>query len=145
MQRTSGDERHRFVLSGTWTLPLGLGFSTIATVASPRPYRATIGQDLNKNNATVDDWIDGRRFRAPGNAWRNWYRVVDVRVTKVIPLGQGARLSVIAEGFNVFNTENHAGYVNVQRSDTGVPRPDFGSPNAIFATRQLQIGTRLEF
>src|SRR5262245_47272381 len=145
MQRTSGDERHRFVLSGTWTSGFGLGLSTIATVASPRPYRSSIGQDVNANNFLEDDWIDGKRYRVPRNVWANWYRVVDVRITKSIALGRGTQLSVIAEGFNVFNTENYASYFDDQRSSTGEPRPDFGSASAIFATRQLQIGTRLEF
>jgi hypothetical protein len=145
MQRTSGDERHRFVFSGIWRLGRGLGLSTIATAASPRPYRSSIGQDVNANNFLQDDWIDGRRYRVPPSAWRNWYRVVDARVTKALELGRGMRLSVIAEAFNVFNTENYAGYFGVQRSATGEPRPDFGLPSAIFATRQLQIGARLDF
>src|SRR5262245_59511442 len=67
MQRTSGDERHRFVLSGSWRLGFGLGLSTIATVASPRPYRSTIGQDVNANGFLGDDWIDGKRYRVPPN------------------------------------------------------------------------------
>ena len=145
MQRTTGDERHRFVLSGTWRLGFGLGLSTIATVASPRPYRSSVGQDVTANNFLEDDWIDGKRYRVPSNVWSNWYRVVDVRITKSIDLARSTRLSVIAEGFNVFNTENHAGYFGEQRSSTGEPRPDFGSPSAIFATRQWQVGTRLAF
>ena len=145
MQRISGDERHRVVLSGIWALPFGLAVSTIATAASPRPYRARIGEDVNENNFVQDDWIDGKRYRVPENAWRSWYRVVDVRLTKAIDLGRAGRLLVIAEGFNVFNTENYAGYFGVQKSATGAPRPDFGSPSGIFATRQVQLGSRLEF
>jgi hypothetical protein len=45
----------------------------------------------------------------------------------------------------VFNTENYSGYFGVQRSPTGEPRPDFGSPSGIFATRQFQLGSRLQF
>ena len=50
-----------------------------------------------------------------------------------------------AEAFNLFNTENHAGYVGVQKSDTGELRPDFGVPDGIFAARQFQLGSRLDF
>lgn len=145
LQRTSGDERHRFVLSGIWWVGRGFGVSTIATVASPRPYKAWVGQDLNTNNFPEDDWIDGRRFRVPGNAWRNWYRMVDVRLTKEFAVGRDVRASVIAEAFNLFNTENYAGYFGVQNGATGEPRPDFGTPSGIFATRQFQLGTRLDF
>jgi hypothetical protein len=145
MQRTSGDERHRFVLSGSWTLRGGIGLATIATAASPRPYRTTVGQDLNQNSQLDDDWIDGTRYAVPANSWRNWYRVVDLRVTKALGTAGGARLSVIAEAFNLFNTENYSGYFGVQRSAAGAARPDFGLPSGIFATRQLQLGSRLQF
>ena len=145
LQRISGDERHRFVLSGTWELPFGVGVSTIATAASPRPYKTVVGQDLNKNSFQEDDWIDGRRYRVPENVWRNWYRVVDMRLTKAINLGRGTNVSLIVEAFNVFNTENYSGYFGVQRNAAGEIRSDFGSPSGTFATRQLQIGTKLEF
>ncbi len=145
MQRTTGDERHRFVLSGIWTLPYGLGLSAIATVASPRPYRTTVGQDVNQNNLLEDDWIDGSRIALPPQGWSHWYRVLDVRLTKAIDLGRGVRLSVIAEGFNLLNAENYAGYFGVQRSASGALRPDFGTPSGVFGTRQIQLGSRLDF
>jgi len=141
MQRTSGDERHRLVLSGSVALRYGVRLSTVAIAASPQPYRTTVGQDLNKDSLLDDDWIDGKRYSVPPNVWRNWYRVVDVRVTKTLASARGARLSVIAEGFNIFNTDNYSGYFGVQRSTTGELRPDFGTPSGIFATRQLQLGT----
>ena len=137
MQRTSGDERHRFVLWGGMAMPFGLAISTVAIAASPTPYRSTVGQDVNKDNLLDDDWIDGKRYRVPPNAWRYWYRSVDLRVTKTLASARGAQLSVIAEGFNVFNTDNYSGYFGVQRSSTGEARPDFGTPSGIFATRQL--------
>jgi hypothetical protein len=144
-QRISGDERHRFVLSGTWQLPLGIGVSTIATAASPRPYKTVVGQDLNNNNFQEDDWIGGKRYRVPENVWSNWYRVVDLRVTKAINIGRRSNVSLIVEAFNVFNTENYSGYFGVQRNATGELRSDFGSPDGTFAARQIQLGTRLEF
>ncbi|HSJ30154.1 MAG TPA: carboxypeptidase regulatory-like domain-containing protein [Longimicrobiales bacterium] len=145
LQRISGDERHRFVLSGIGTLPAGLAVSVITTVASPRPYERLAGEDLNRNNFFADVWIDGRRFGVPSNSWRNWYRVVDLRLTKNLRVGRGVRLAVTAEGFNILNTQNYSGFFGVQTSPTGEPRPDFGQPSGTFATRQLQLGSRLEF
>jgi hypothetical protein len=104
-----------------------------------------VGEDVNKNSLFEDDFIDGTRYQVPPNAWRNWYRVVDLRLTKAFDVRSGAQLSLIAEAFNVFNTENYSGYFGVQRSPTGEPRPDFGSPSGIFATRQFQLGSRLQF
>jgi hypothetical protein len=145
LQRISGDERHRFVLSGVWQLGHGFGISTITTIASPRPYRTWAGQDLNKNSFPEDDWIEGRRYQLPDSKWSSWYRVVDLRLSKAVGLGRGVRMAVTAEAFNLFNTENYASYFGVKTSDSGEPRPDFRSPSEIFATRQLQLGTRLEF
>jgi hypothetical protein len=145
LQRISGDERHRFVLSGAWDLPFRLRISTIATAASPRPYKTVVGQDLNNNNFMEDDWIDGRRYQVPANQWRNWYRVVDLRLTKAIRLGDNTNISLIAEAFNVLNSENYSGYFGVQRNANGELRSDFGSPSGTFASRQFQVGTRLDF
>jgi hypothetical protein len=145
MQRISGDERHRFLLSGMATLPFGLRLSTITTLASPRPYKATDGRDMNRNNFLEDDFIDGKRYQVPENSWKNWYRVVDLRLAKSIGLGRGANLSLIFEAFNLFNSENYSGYFGVQRSANGELRADFGSPSGTFATRQFQLGSRVEF
>ena len=145
MQRISGDERHRFLLSGMATLPFGLRLSTITTLASPRPYKATDGRDMNRNNFLEDDFIDGKRYRVPENSWKNWYRVVDLRLAKAIGLGRGANLSLIFEAFNLFNSENYSGYFGVQRGANGELRADFGSPSGTFATRQFQLGSRVEF
>jgi hypothetical protein len=71
--------------------------------------------------------------------------VVDLRLTKAIVSAHAARWSVSAECFNVFNTDNYSSYFGVQRSATGEPRPDFGTPSAIFATRQFQLGSSLQF
>jgi hypothetical protein len=145
MQRTSNDERNRFVVSGSALLRYGLGLSAIATAASPRPYRTNLGQDLNKNIAVDDDWIDGSRYRVPADTWKNWYRVLDLRLTRKIGVARGAQLAVIAEAFNVFNSQNYSGYFGTQRTATGVPRPDFGTPSGILATRQVQVGSKVQF
>lgn len=145
MQRISGDERHRFVLSGMVSLPFGVGISTIATAASPRPYRIIDGRDVNRNNLQDDDWVNGKRYAVPADRWKNWYRVVDLRLSKVIAVGRDTHLSLLLDAFNVFNTENYSGYFGVQRTATGAFRPDFGSPSGTFATRQFQLGSKIQF
>jgi hypothetical protein len=139
MQRTSGDERHRFVLSGLGTFPFGLTISGIATLASPRPFLTTLGTDANNNNFTGDDWIGGERFQMPDNGWKDWYRNLDLRLTQSLPLAGGARLQLIGEAFNITNTTNYSSYVG-----TGTLQ-NFGQPNGTFQTRRFQIGSRVEF
>jgi hypothetical protein len=103
------------------------------------------GRDINRNNFLEDDFIDARRYRVPDSAWKNWYRVVDLRLTKSLIVRPGTKVSLIAEAFNFFNTENYSGYFAVQHSSTGELRPDFGLPDGTFATRQFQLGSRVEF
>jgi hypothetical protein len=139
MQRTIGDERHRFVLSGLAALPHGFRLSTIATVASPRPYRAIAGSDVNRNGLLDDDWIGDKRYLVPENKWENWYRNLDVRLTYHIPLFRSVQLSAVAEGFNIFNTVNHSDYSG------NATTSNFRQPINVFATRQFQLGMRAAF
>lgn len=145
MQRTSGDERHRFVLSGQAPLPFDVRLSLIATVASPRPYPAIVGIDVNQNAFPSDDWLDEQRFLVPSNDWRNWYRVVDVRLARAVRFHDGLRGNVILEAFNVLNAENYATFQGRQLQPTGEPVGNFRQPDGVFGTRQLQVGLRLDF
>ena len=84
IQATAGDERHRFVLSEVATLKWGIEVASIATLASPRPYAATLGVDINKDDNLADDFlpdgsITGDRTVRPDGAWKNWYRNLDIR------------------------------------------------------------------
>jgi hypothetical protein len=152
MQRTAGDERHRLVLSevadfARWG---GVQIAAIVTLASPRPYNAFIGQDLNVDNDLTDDFFpsgapDGERTIRPGNEFKNWYRNVDLRLGKSLFTTQGATVRLTAEVFNVFNTDNVAGFFGRQRDAAGVLIANFGQPNGAFGARRAQVGARLEF
>ena len=137
MQRSEGDERHRFVLSGLTELPLGFEFSGIAMVGSPRPVLATVAGDPNRNGNLNDDWPDGiRTLRREG--WDHWYRTVDLRLGKSFSVPRG-RLTVTAELFNIFNWANHSEYKATQNLD------GYGEPAGDYARRQAQLGVRYQF
>jgi hypothetical protein len=136
MQRSETDERHRVVVSALSRLPFGVEVSTLAIVASPRPFLVTTS-DVNANGNLFDDWPAGVRTHAV-SGWRHWYRAVDVRLAKSIPAARG-RVSVVGEIFNVFNTANHADY---QPSDL---QSNYGEPTGDFARRQGQVGLRYWF
>lgn len=158
MQRTSGDERHRVVLSEVATLPLGFELSGIATVASPRPFTATNGQDLNRDNDFTDDFYTSAtgdptalRTVRPSNAWKNWYRNLDLRLGAPLFASRGTALRASVEIFNVFNTNNVAGFQGRLNNAAGTPllgadkQPSFGRPNSAFSARRVQAGLRAEF
>ena len=137
MQRSDGDERHRLVLSGLTDLSFGLQLSVIAVAASPRPFPAIVGTDVNHNSILQDDWPDGiRTWRRDG--WDHWYRTIDVRLGKSFSLPRG-RLLLTADVFNLCNWANHSEYRARQNL------PDFAEPIGDYLRRQAQVGVRYQF
>jgi hypothetical protein len=150
-QRSSGDERHRIVLSEVSPLPFGFTFSSITTIASPRPYVVTDGRDINLDNITGDDYIGGtvtttgNRTVMPSNAWPNWYRTVDVRLARPLYTRSGKKVSVSAEAFNLFNWRNNLSYGSIQYTATGAPQASFGKLAGVYSARQAQVGMRVDW
>jgi outer membrane receptor protein involved in Fe transport len=147
MQPTTGDERWRLVFSGIGDLPYGLKLSGVGIFASPRPYVATIGQDLNFNQNFGDDFVGGNASRIvrPDASWENLYRTVDVRLAKAISLGGSRQVSLSAEAFNIFNWDNYSGFFGRQKDAAGNPITTYNTPNGVYAPRQAQLGLRYEF
>lgn len=145
MQPTSGDERHRVVLSEVSPIPFGFILSSIVTVASPRPVAVTDGRDLNANNVFFDDFIGGQRTRRPANSWSNWYRTVDVRLARPLVSYGPRKLSASLEVFNLFNWNNVASFGARQLQANGSAITNFMQPIGAFAARQAQLGVRADF
>lgn len=146
MQPSTGDERHRAVLSGIADLPLGFKFSGVAIVASPRPFQATDGRDLNGDANFANDFLNGKASRVvyPQSKWDNMYRTVDVRLSKAVAIGE-QKVSISAEAFNVFNWTNYSTWDGRQKNADGSLRPTFNTFTGVYAPRQAQIGLRYEF
>ena len=150
-QATSGDERHRLVLSTVTPIPFGFTFSSIGTFASPRPFVSIDGRDINLNNITGDDFIGGTstttgiRTTRPENKWENYYRPVDIRLARPLYTSRGRKVSVSAEAFNLFNWNNNLSYGGTQFTAAGARVASFGIPTGAFAARQAQVGMRLDW
>ncbi len=150
-QRTSGDERHRLVLSEVSPIPFGFMLSSIATFASPRPYVTIDGRDINLDNITGDDYLGGTvsssgiRTTRPAQIWDNWYRTVDLRLARPLLQRDGKKVSVSAEVFNIFNWNNNLSYGGTQFTAAGAPVASFGVPTGAYAARQAQVGMRLDW
>ena len=144
MQRTSGDERHRVVLSGITTLPFGFQFSGIGIFASPRPFGVTDGRDLNNSGLTTDDWPNGERVQDTEGGWENMYRTVDLRLARNFTIGT-TRAQLSAEVFNLFNWVNWSGWSGTLNDRNGNQLTSFGLPSGALAPRQAQVGIRYDF
>ena len=150
-QRTTGDERHRLVMSEVSPIPFGFLLSSIATFASPRPYITIDGRDINLDNITNDDFLGGtvsstgNRTTRPENKWENWYRTVDVRLARPLYERDGRKVSASAEVFNIFNWNNNLSYGGTQFTTAGAPVASFGVPTGAYAARQAQVGMRVDW
>ncbi|MEP6620126.1 MAG: carboxypeptidase regulatory-like domain-containing protein [bacterium] len=150
-QRTTGDERHRVVVSTVTPIPLGFMFSSIVTAASPRPFLTIDGRDINLDNITGDDYIggtlssSGNRTTLPVSSFANWYRTVDLRLARQLFASGTTKVSLSAEAFNVFNWNNNLSYGGTAFTATGGVVPSFGVPTGAYAARQGQVGMRVDF
>jgi outer membrane receptor protein involved in Fe transport len=172
--RSDLDVRHRFIFSpvyetGTFrysenkfirALLSDYIFTGIFTAQSGIAYSAAVSGDPNNDGNTAND-------RAPGTL-RNEFSSpatyqIDMRVGRIIRFGERYRLSLFAEGFNIFNRSNVQA-VNTalysfstvsgaqrltQTTNFGTPRIFVsGSPSFTFNSsynREFQLGIRFDF
>ncbi|MGI8640107.1 MAG: TonB-dependent receptor [Pyrinomonadaceae bacterium] len=171
--RSDLDVRHRFIFSpvyetGTFkysdnkiirALLSDYVFTGIFTAQSGIAYSAAVSGDPNNDGNRAND-------RAPGTV-RNQFSTpptyqVDMRIGRIIRFGERYRLSLFAEGFNIFNrsnvqTVNNALYTFsttgggrlTQTTNFGTPRIFVSSsPSFTFNStynREFQLGIRFDF
>lgn len=148
--RSNGEEKHRLVLSSLTKLPFGIRFSSLFTLASPRPFDVIDGRDLNKNNSTSDDWPNGERNQLPDvSVIRNWYKMFDLRLSYTLDMNQfdiaGPRVEFMFDVFNVGNWVNITGFRGTKYDQAGNVVTNFGQPTGYYLGRQLQLGVRVSY
>ena len=146
----------------------------IFEMSSGRPFNILSNQDTNNDQSNQTDrpsvladgtlCVPGTTGCVPlitngvfssGSLARNFgltHRFVqlDLRVAKLVPLGERVRLELIAEGFNLFNRFNEAAaspFIDDVRAfnlRAGNGRY-FSRPTAAFDSRQFQFGLKLNF
>ncbi|HTI38063.1 MAG TPA: TonB-dependent receptor [Vicinamibacterales bacterium] len=125
---------HVFTGQGLFVVPFDIHLSGIAfwrsgSAFNPRGIVDTDGDGL----------VDQRDTTQPRNAFRTKaYADVDLRVEKQFGFGSGQTISVLLEGFNLFNRAN-------VESVSNVSGPSFGTPTTFFPGREMQIGIRYFF
>ncbi len=175
------DQRHRFVYSFSWMPTISKGndvfskyvlnhwqIAAITTMAAGRPagsatVRLTDTPVTGMLSSSVLDGFAGGSNRAPflpvnGIYTPASYRA-DIRVTKVIPLGDKVNLSLAAEAFNISNSWSPTGmttqvYTEAKsiltpsplgiNSTYGIGTGDGGFPDGTQA-RRLQVSARFTF
>jgi outer membrane receptor protein involved in Fe transport len=171
------DQRHRFVLSSVYEVGkvksdnklLQILFndytiSGITQMQSGFAYSAQIGADINRDGNSRNDRVPGltRNSFRTGAIYQS-----DARLTRVIRFDETKKLSLIIEGFNIWNRANtglapgggYFSFVNINRysaftavaatSTLTLTRPPaataFGLPRSINTPRQLQLAIKFDF
>lgn len=148
---SSFDQRHKFVGYASLDLPRDLVLTPVIRGNSGRPFNLLAGSDINEDfHSTTDRPPFAGRNTGRGPAF--W--IVDVRAAWHIRAGEGVKVELIGEAFNLFNRLNFRSVNNV----VGLLAPPFnvkgrqdlppGEPLAFtsaFDPRRVQLGTRLSF
>lgn len=143
------DQRHRFVLSGTYSAPWGFNFGGIATLASALPFNYVTGTNNSGDpGATADrPVINGAVIGRNAGRGRAIYDFSPF-VEKNFQLKESVQLRARAESFNIFNRANFVGYSGTYGNDDAPP-DGFGLPltgitNQLPA-RSFQFSLRLSY
>lgn len=137
----NGDERHRFVASGSVALPFNFEASSIISLGSGLPvsYSEALTGPFhyypNGTRAETQSFLGIDEFA---------YRSVDARLQWNAPTFSNLRIALIAEAFNIFDYDNYSGY-DTWGGGQNSPNPNFLTPNAEINTRRFQFGTRITF
>ncbi|MGH9383153.1 MAG: TonB-dependent receptor domain-containing protein [Vicinamibacterales bacterium] len=159
------DTRHNLSLSAATRLPYDVSFSTILRALSGTPYGVSAGFDIDGDGQTQNDRPGGLPITVGREkvaeslkiindlrATRNLAPIsidqlelepfisLDLRFTKDFRIGQGRRIEVFLEGYNVLNRVNYAGGGN-----GSIISPALLVRNAARDARQIQLGGRVTF
>jgi outer membrane receptor protein involved in Fe transport len=157
---SSNDQRHRFVLSGTFDLPIGdeeetkkpsgviaklfgnIEVAPILIIGSGRPINALTGFDANRSGAFP---LSSRPLGFGRNSLATTSQVqFDLRVLKFFKVGEHGKLDFVAESFNALNHLNVVA-LNQFYGPENSPIPVFTGPNKAGIPRQLQFSIDFEF
>ncbi len=146
----------------------------IFEISSGRPFNILSNQDTNNDQSNQTDrpavladgtlCVPGTSGCAPlitngmfstGSLPRNYglthsFMSLDLRLAKLVPIGERVRLELIAEGFNLFNRFNEAAaspFIDDVRSFNQRTEGGryYSRPTAAFDSRQFQFGLKLNF
>jgi len=136
----TSDQRHRAVFNGIFELPKGFLASGLYFFGSGARAGVTSGGDRRGIGSAA-----GSRLRADGtlvprnNFVGDAIHRVDLRISKVFPIGPRFRIEGLIDAFNLFNRENYNSYTLTETS----PLLGQGSDGSL--ARRLQMGFRATF
>jgi hypothetical protein len=144
------DQRHRFVLSGTYVAPLKIRIGGIATLATGLPYNFVTGTTNSGDTGATTDRpvihgaVVGRNTGRGGDI----YSVDPFIARNFAIIHERLQLDLRAESFNILNHANFVGYSGTW-GNGATAGPGFGAPLAgvtnQLPARSFQFSARATF
>jgi hypothetical protein len=144
------DQRHRFVLSGTYIAPLKIQIGGIATLASGLPYNYVTGTTNSGDTGATTDRpvINGAVVGRNTGRGGDIYDVTPFVARNFPIIHERLQFYLRAESFNVLNHANFVGYSGTW-GNGATAGPGFGAPLAGITNqlpaRSFQFSGRLTF
>jgi len=126
------DQRHNFVLNGTYMFPYDFQVSGIWVYRSARPWSPYTTE--NPEGYVYVPWPEGKNSRRGDSE-----QAVDLRVGKTFRFGPKVSATIFWEMFNTFNAVNYIDYDGEMESSS------FGYPLDAREMRRQQLGFRFDF
>ena len=160
---SSGERRHAIVASGSVLFPWDITLGALYSYRSQLPWSATAGRDLNGDTFNTDLVPGTTRNSGSRNlnlAAVNAYRqanalgaiaengidssrisVVDVRVSKALRFSDRRKIDLLAQAFNLFNTQNLQAQFGGGRVGNALSNT-FGKITSARPPRQVELAVR---
>jgi len=141
------DQPHHVKLYGSYSFPFGLNLGAGMFFGSGFPLTALAANPVYDSAGEIPETPRGAGFEtADGFRERtDWQRAFDLHADFSIPLGGPRRLVLLADVFNVFNSQQVIQYDNYTEISFQAPNPDFGSRLEYQAPRRVRVGARFTF
>jgi len=150
------DRPHQFKAFGNYAFPMGLGIGVGLNLSSGAPLTPLAANPNYTNGGEIPEaprgsgiqTIDGFKKRTP------FQSTVDLQAAYALKLGGARNITLLADVFNLFNTQTVLMYDQWTQLTGPVPNPDFGAPiTQVLAgappqfqtPRQVRLGARFTF
>ncbi|HZQ19282.1 MAG TPA: carboxypeptidase regulatory-like domain-containing protein [Terriglobales bacterium] len=144
------NQRHRFVVSGTFVAPMNIYLGGVATLGSALPYNIVTGTTNSGDTGATTDRpvVNGTVISRNAGRGRPIYDISPFIERRFRIASDRLSISLRAEAFNVFNHPNFVGYVSTWGNGAAPPAnlgtPLTGITNQLPA-RSLQFLVNLAF
>ena len=136
----TSDQRHRAVFNGIFELPKGFLVSGLYFYGSGARAAVTSGGDRRGIGSATGSRLRADGLLVPRNAFvGDPIHRVDLRFSRVFPIGPRVKIEGMVDAFNLFNRENYNSYT-LNETSVVFERGSDGS-----LARRLQMGFRATF